>query len=141
MFSSCTGCKNNEMPWTWRARSSSRAITSASGALRSPQGFRLISKRPVFSVVFMPSMPMKDDRLCTSGSASRLSATACWRRDMASNEVLCADCVTPCSTPPSCTGKKPLGTARYSSPVNTTVPTMTSSVRRWWRSVTSSQPA
>ncbi len=65
------------MPFTSRARASSRAMMSASGALRSFQGFRLISRRPVFSVAFMPSMPMKDDRVATSGSASRLSATAC----------------------------------------------------------------
>ncbi|KAG1432961.1 hypothetical protein G6F57_022542 [Rhizopus arrhizus] len=116
-------------------------MRSASGALRSAQGFRLISRRPVFSVVFMPSIPMNDDRLCTSGSANRDCATACWRRDMASNEVFCDDWVTPCSTPPSCTGKNPLGTARYSRPVSTTVATMTSNVRRWWRKVTSSQPA
>ncbi|MCY1541123.1 hypothetical protein D9M68_767970 [compost metagenome] len=129
------------MPWISRARASSRAMMSASGALRSAQGFRLTSSLPVFSVAFMASMPMKDDRLATSGSASRLWATACWRRAIASNEVLCDDCVTPCSVPPSCTGKKPLGTARYSSPVSATVASMAASVRRWCRKVASSQPA
>ena len=37
---------------------------------RSPCGFRLISMRPLFSVVFWPSTPMNDERLATAGSSS-----------------------------------------------------------------------
>jgi hypothetical protein len=39
------------------------ALTSA-----RPSGFRLISMRPLFSVVLVPSTPMNDDRLSTAGS-------------------------------------------------------------------------
>jgi len=77
---------------------------------RSPCGCRLISMRPLLSVVLLPSTPMKDDRLCTCGSAIATRASACWRSAMALKDTVCGASVTTWITPLSCTGKKPLGT-------------------------------
>ena len=44
-----------------------------------PCGLRLIRMRPLLSVVLVPSTPMKEDRLATSGSLRIASASACWR--------------------------------------------------------------
>ena len=48
-------------------------------ALRSSSGLRLIWMRPLLSVVLVPSMPMKEDRLSTAGSFRITLASACWR--------------------------------------------------------------
>ncbi|MNT88516.1 hypothetical protein D3C72_2290910 [compost metagenome] len=93
--------------------------------------------RPALSVVLVPSTPMNDDRLATAGSCITTLATASCLRAMAPNEVVCAASVMPWITPVSCTGKKPLGTSRYSSTVSTSVATATISVA-FWRSSTHS---
>ena len=38
-----------------------------------------LALRPLFSVVFVPSMPMKELRLSTSGSCRIMFASFCWR--------------------------------------------------------------
>ena len=43
-------------------------MTSLASIFRSSSGFKLIWMRPLLSVVFVPSMPMNDDRLSTAGS-------------------------------------------------------------------------
>ena len=45
-----------------------RRITSEASILRSSSGLRLIRMRPLFSVVLVPSTPMKEERLSTAGS-------------------------------------------------------------------------
>ncbi len=107
----------------------SRSVTVAMSS-RSPLGFRLISMRPAFIVVLVPSTPMKADTLCTAGSFSTTSDTARCFCDIAWNEMLCEASVTPWITPVSCTGKKPFGIARYSTTVSASVPIATSSVAR-----------
>ena len=91
--------------------------------------------RPLLSVVFVPSTPMNDDRLSTAGSFSTTSASFCWRSAIAENEIDCDASEIPWITPVSCTGKKPLGTTTYNTPVSTSVPMATSSVL-FWRSST-----
>ena len=66
--------------------------------------------RPLFGVMLVPSTPMNDDRLATSGSFRITRASACWRSAMAANETSCGASEMPRITPVSCTGKKPLGT-------------------------------
>ena len=53
-------------------------------------GFKLIWMRPLLSVVLMPSMPMKEERLSTAGSCRITLARACWRFAMAANETCSA---------------------------------------------------
>ena len=92
--------------------SRSRAITACTSLSRSSCGLRLSSIRPVLRAGLLPSTPMKDDRLATSGSASRCLATCTCRRLIAWKETVPGACVTTWMTPLSCTGKKPLGTQR-----------------------------
>ncbi len=110
---SCTGCIDKAMPGTGRRLSRSRSMTASTVMPRSACGFRLISSRPAFSVVLVPSTPMKEDRLSTAGSCSTASASTCWRAAMAEKDVSCAASEIPWMTPVSCTGKKPLGIATY----------------------------
>ncbi len=84
------------------------AWTSRLPSLR-PNGFRLISMRPLLSVALVPSTPMNDDRLSTAGSFSTIRASACWRSAIAANEIDCGASVMPWIAPVSCTGKKPFG--------------------------------
>ncbi len=65
--------------------------------------------RPLLSVVLVPSTPMKEDRLSTSGSFRIAAASACWRSAMAAKETDCGASVIAWISPVSCTGKKPLG--------------------------------
>ena len=66
---SCTGCMKSVMPSTLvDSVGCSRRITSLALILRSSSGLRLIWMRPLLIVVFVPSMPMNDDRLSTAGS-------------------------------------------------------------------------
>ena len=76
---------------------------------RSSRGFRLIRKRPVLSVVLVPSTPMNDDRLTTSGSFRMAAASACWRSAIAAKETDGEASEIPWISPVSCTGKKPFG--------------------------------
>ena len=45
--------------------------------------------RPLFGVMFVPSTPMNDDRLTTSGSFRITAASACCRCAIAVNEMVC----------------------------------------------------
>lgn len=84
--------------------------------------------RPLLSVVLVPSTPMKEDRPATAGSVRMARASACWRSAMAVNEIDWAASEMPRIAPVSCTGKKPLGTAIYSTIVSRSIPTATTSV-------------
>ena len=81
---------------------------------------------------------MKDDRLSTAGSRRITSASACWRSAMAGNETVCGASEIPWITPVSCTGKKPLGTTKYSTTVSSSATSQTSSVAGWRSSTQSS---
>ena len=59
--------------------------------------------------MLVPSTPMNDDRLTTSGSVRTASASACWRSDIALNEMSCGALVMPRMAPVSCIGKEALG--------------------------------
>ncbi len=48
--------------------------------MRVSRSFRLIWMRPLFSVVLVPSIPMNDDTLSTSGSCRMMRASSCCRR-------------------------------------------------------------
>ncbi|MCY1370740.1 hypothetical protein D9M69_578450 [compost metagenome] len=89
-----------------------RSITWLAVRSRSACGLRLISRRPLLSVALSPSMPMYDDRLATAGSLRMIPASSCWRWLMAANDTDCGASEMPWIRPVSCTGKKPLGTAR-----------------------------
>ena len=52
-------------------------------ALRAACGFRLMRKRPLFKVEFVPSTPMNELKDWTSGSLSIAAASACWRSAIA----------------------------------------------------------
>ena len=100
---------------------------------RSSSGFRLICMRPVFTVAFVPSIPIKDERLSTLGSRRITRASACCRSAMAAKDMVCRDSEIPRIMPVSCTGKNPLGITIYSHNVATSVPTVTNNVNVWWR--------
>ena len=65
----CTGCMNSLIPCTFCSFPCNRRITSEALRSRWFSGFRLIEKRPLFSVVLVPSAPMNEVRLSTAGSA------------------------------------------------------------------------
>ncbi len=65
--------------------------------------------RPLFSVGFVPSTPMNDDRLSTAGSCAMTRASACWRSAIAANEIVGGASLIPWIAPVSCTGKNPFG--------------------------------
>ena len=65
------------MPGMFATSFCSARITSLDVLLRSSRGFRLISMRPLFSVMFVPSTPMNDVRLSTSGFFRICAASAC----------------------------------------------------------------
>ena len=81
--------------------------------LRCSTGTRLIWMRPLFSVVFVPSMPMKLLRLSTALSARITRTSACCRWLIASKLMSWAASLMPRITPVSCTGKNPLGMTSY----------------------------
>ncbi|KWV86428.1 hypothetical protein PFLmoz3_03861 [Pseudomonas fluorescens] len=58
-------------------------------------------------------------------------ASSCWRWLMAAKEIDCGASEIPWITPVSCTGKKPLGTTRYSTTVSPRVAIATSNVSGW----------
>ena len=105
-------------------------MISAAEAFRFAKGLSVSCIRPVLSVGLAPSTPMNEVRWSTSGSCRITSASACWREAMASNDVLCAASVMTWINPVSCTGKKPLGTTMYSTPVSASVSPKTASVAR-----------
>jgi len=106
-------------------------MISVASACRSSRGLRLIWMRPLFGVMLVPSMPMKDERLATSGSFRMTRTSACCRSDMAANEMVSGASETPRMTPVSCTGKKPLGTTTYRTMVRTRVAMVTTRVPGW----------
>ncbi|CAM3583376.1 hypothetical protein DETS111669_16960 [Delftia tsuruhatensis] len=128
MVRSCTGWAYRRMPGICSASSDRRRSTAGTPS-RWPWGLRSISSRPVFSVVLLPSTPMKDEMLCTAGSLSSSSARACWRSAMAANEMDWSASVVAWMVPVSWSGKKPLGTAKYSSTVTASVARKTIHVR------------
>ena len=83
------------MPGTLASSGCRRRITSLALILRPASGFRLMSIRPVFRVVFVPSMPMNDERLSTAGSFRTTFARACCRPAISENEMDCGASETP----------------------------------------------
>ena len=67
--------------------------------------------RPLLRVWLLPSTPMKEDRLATSGSFRNRSASWRWRVAMASKLTVGPASVIAWMKPVSCTGKNPLGMA------------------------------
>ena len=65
--------------------------------------------RPLFSVILLPSTPMNDVRLSTSGFFRICAASSCWRSAIDAYDTDCGACVIAWITPVSCTGKKPFG--------------------------------
>ena len=59
--------------------------------------------------MLLPSTPMNEDRLTTSGSSRIARAKSCWCDDIAASEVSSAATEMPWITPVSCTGNSPLG--------------------------------
>ena len=100
------------MPGTLATFWRSRWITSVALSERCSIDFSVTSMRPLFSVALPPSMPMNDDRPCTSGSCRMARAAACWRSAIAANDTDCGASVITWIAPVSCTGKKPFGTVR-----------------------------
>ena len=94
--------------------------------------------RPVFAVGFVPSAPIDDDTVATSGSARMTSTTSCWSSIMRWNDTSGAASVTPLIVPVSSIGKNPFGTWIASTTVSATVASVTSSVVVRWRSTTCS---
>ncbi len=78
-------------------------------ALRSDRGFRLIWMRPLLIVVFVPSIPMNEERLSTPGSFRMTWASASCRSFMAANETVCDASEMPRITPGVLHGEEPLG--------------------------------
>ena len=119
------------MPSTaWSSGCKRRMIAEASDR-RSSRGFKLIWIRPVLGVMLVPSTPMNDDRLDTSGSLRMTLANACCRSLIAANDTTAGASEMPRMTPVSCTGKKPLGTRIASTMVKASVATVTTSVAGW----------
>ncbi len=71
--------------------------------------FKLIWMRPLLTVVLVPSMPMKEERLSTALSLRITWASACCRWAIDWNDTLWGASEMPRITPVSCTGKNPLG--------------------------------
>src|SRR5438445_5719746 len=76
------------MPSTAASAGCKRRMISDVSDLRSSRGFRLIWRRPLFGVMLVPSTPMNDDRLATSGSFRMIRASACWRSAIVRNETM-----------------------------------------------------
>ena len=85
-------------------------MISATLAVRSLKGFRLISMRPLLRVGFVPSIPMKEERLATAGSRRITRASACWRLAISVKETDWGPSEMPRTRPVSSTGKNPFGT-------------------------------
>ena len=68
-----------------------------------------MENRPLFSVVFVPSAPMKDDKLSTAGSCRMTLASSCCFCAMAFDPMAGGACEIPWITPVSWIGKNPFG--------------------------------
>jgi hypothetical protein len=108
-------------------------MTSDALRSRSESAFRFIEKRPLLSVVLVPSAPMNELRLWTAGSARITLVNSSCSCAMAPKEMVCGACEMPWITPVSCTGKNPLGTMIYRKIVNTRVARATNNVMVWKR--------
>ena len=85
-------------------------ISSASASARS-RGFSVIERRPLFVVGLVPSAPMNEATLATSGScADHVGDGARWSSIIRGNDTSGGASVTPMMRPVSCCGKKPFGT-------------------------------
>ena len=71
------------MPVSEAVASLIRCMIAVMPDLRSSYGLRLIRIRPLLSVVLVPSTPMNDDRLSTSGSFRMTLASCCCRSAIA----------------------------------------------------------
>ncbi len=104
---------NSVMPGTTASVGWSRRMTSLADASRRAIGFRLMSTRPLFIVVLVPSTPMNDDRLSTAGSRRMMCASCSCSRAISGNDTACADSEIPWITPVSWIGKNPFGMTTY----------------------------
>ena len=103
-------------------------------ALRSSCGFRLIRKRPLLRVEFVPSTPMNELRLATSGSLRIAAASACWRSAIAGYEMVCAASEMPWIIARVLHREEPLRDEDVEQQVTTSVSPATASVNAWWSS-------
>ena len=78
--------------------------------------------------MLLPSTPMNELTLTTSGSFRIAAASSRWCWAIASYDVVCAATEMPWITPVSCTGKKPFGTTIYSQTVTASVTSAMNSV-------------
>ena len=85
---SCTGCMNRVMPETLANAGCRRRITSLALIFRSSSGLRLMRMRPLFIVVFVPSMPMNEERLSMAGSFRMILASSCCSLDISSKDTV-----------------------------------------------------
>ena len=99
--------------------------------MRSLRDLRVMLRRPLLEVGLVPSAPMNEATVRTSGSCSTTSARARCRSAMRVNEASGAPSVTPLIRPVSCCGKKPLGTMKARRKVKSSVATVTASVTGW----------
>ena len=76
---SCNGCKKHWIPFTCATCGCNRCMMARASSVRWSRSFKLIWMRPLFSVVFVPSTPMNDDTLSTSGSFKMISASCSCR--------------------------------------------------------------
>ncbi len=64
----CTGCMNSWMPRTSLSFVCKRRMTSEAFRFRFSSGFKLMDSLPLLVVMFVPSAPIKEERLSTAGS-------------------------------------------------------------------------
>ncbi len=88
--------------------------------------------RAVFAEPEPPPLNATSDS--TAGSSPIVCANCESSRFICCDDVSWSAWIVPLRRPVSCCGKKPLGTMMYSQTVKPMVPSVTSSVMRWWRS-------
>ncbi len=131
MRMSWMGCRYRLAPGTLASLPRSRAMIWSGVAFRSSLGLRDRNTRPV---LVMPPPPTWAMTCSTPGSPWTMSERARMRPRMAWKEVSWSAWIMPFMRPPSCWGKKPLGTTMNRATVVTTVPRATRSTGNWWRS-------
>ena len=78
---------NSVMPGTFASSGCRRRMTSLALIFRVAIGFKLIRMRPLFKVVLVPSIPMKEDKLSTAGSCRMILVNSCCCRDISGNDT------------------------------------------------------
>ena len=124
---SCTGWKYTASPGMNATARDNRAITTWAWS-RSFSGRSAMVSRPVFGVALIMPAPTKDTTPVTAGSRATIAAARACSADRRGIDALCPASVTATSTPVSCCGRNPLGTAMYSQTVPTSVATPVSSI-------------